>query len=174
MPRKPTNYANTLIYKFVCKDLTITDIYVGHTTSFKDRKREHKSRCNNENDKKYNLKLYKTIRDNVGWENWEMIEIEKFPCNDANEARTRERYWYEELNAKLNARCPTENIESKKIRIKSYLKVYNKNLTKIQKENKLDYNKDWKSHIYICECGASILNACKTKHFKTLKHIKNS
>ena len=30
-----------------------------------------------------------------------MIEIEKFPCKDGNEARARERYWYEELKATL-------------------------------------------------------------------------
>ena len=39
------------------------------------------------------------IRENEGWNNWSMIEIEKYPCNDKNEACARERYWYELLNA---------------------------------------------------------------------------
>jgi len=101
MPRIPTDYSKTLIYKIVCKDLTITDLYVGNTTSFKDRKNRHKSDC-----KKKELLIYKTINNNGGWDNWEMIEIEKYPCKDGNEARTRERFWYEELNAKLNIRKP--------------------------------------------------------------------
>jgi hypothetical protein len=36
-----------------------------------------------------------------------MYEIEKFPCNDKNEAHTRERYWIENLNAGLNKQIPT-------------------------------------------------------------------
>lgn len=120
MPRNPTNYANTIIYKIVCKDLYITDTYVGHTTSFKDRKREHKYRLN----KGYTFKIYETIRNNGGWDNWDMIEIEKYSCNDSNEARARERYWYELLSASLNTKCPTLNIENEKARTKRYNKIY--------------------------------------------------
>jgi hypothetical protein len=141
MPRKPIDYKNVILYKIVCKDLSITDLYIGHTTSFKDRKKEHKSRCNNQ----YTFLIYKTINKNGGWDNWEMIEIEKFPCNDANEARARERYWYEELNAKLNSRCPTENIELKKERERKYLKEYNKANYDILNTKKREYyeaNKD--------------------------------
>ena len=44
-----------------------------------------------------------------------MIEIEKYPCNDNNEAKSRERYWYEELSAKLNMKIPViTNLEEKK------------------------------------------------------------
>ena len=38
-----------------------------------------------------------------------MIEIEKYPCNDKNEASKQERYYYEKLNAKLNTICPYIN-----------------------------------------------------------------
>jgi predicted GIY-YIG superfamily endonuclease len=30
------------MYKIVCKDLSITDVYVGSTTNFTNRKRDHK------------------------------------------------------------------------------------------------------------------------------------
>lgn len=166
MPRKPTNYANTLIYKIVCKDLNIKDIYVGHTTSYKDRKREHKSRCNN----LYQFPLYITINNNGGWNNWEMIEVEKFPCCDANEARCRERFWFEELNAKLNAKSPTLDEDKLKKYRQTYLQQYRKTLTDLQIINKLEYDKIWKSQKYTCVCGAEILNGCKTKHFRTKKH----
>jgi hypothetical protein len=109
MPRLPINYQNTIIYKIVCNDLEITDLYVGHTTSFTDRKRQHKNGCSNENNKKYNLKVYQMIRTNGGWNNWSMIEIEKYSCNDFNEAAARERYYYEELNAKLNSCVPNRS-----------------------------------------------------------------
>jgi hypothetical protein len=106
MPRKVIDFSKTIIYKVVCNDIKIEDIYVGSTTDFTRRKCNHKNICINPQHASYNLKLYKIIRDNGGWINWEMIEIEKFPCNDSNEARARERYWYEFLNASLNTRKP--------------------------------------------------------------------
>ena len=42
MPRKPIDYSNTHFYKIVCKDLGIKELYVGHTTNFKNRKLDHK------------------------------------------------------------------------------------------------------------------------------------
>ena len=97
MPRKAVDYKKVLIYKLVCDDLTVNDLYLGHTTDFTNRKRKHKSNSLNTNYKDYNCKVYKMIRDNGGWNNWSMIEIEKYPCNDNNEARSRERHWYEVL-----------------------------------------------------------------------------
>ena len=102
MPKKNMDYSKTIIYKIVSNDLNINDVYVGHTTNFIKRKAHHKSHCNNINSKKHNLKVYKTIRENGNWDNWNMVEIEKYPCNDSNEACARERYYYELLNAKLN------------------------------------------------------------------------
>ena len=111
MTKTIINYSNTIIYKIVCNDLTVEEKYVGSTTNFRMRKYQHKTRCNNPNDKKYNLKIYQFIRENGGWENWTILEIEKYQCNDGNESRTRERYWIEELKCKLNINVP---IRSKK------------------------------------------------------------
>ena len=109
MPRLPIDYSKTIIYKIVCNDLNICDLYVGSTTDFIRRKGQHKSDCNNEKSKKYNRKVYQTIRQNGGWDNFSMVEIEKHPCNDSNEARTRERYYFELLNASLNTIYPNRN-----------------------------------------------------------------
>ena len=49
MPRTPMNYENNIIYKIVCKDVEVKDVYVGHTTHFIERKSRHKSCCNNKN-----------------------------------------------------------------------------------------------------------------------------
>ena len=39
MPRKPINYKKVIIYKLVCNDLSVKDLYVGHTTDFTNRKK---------------------------------------------------------------------------------------------------------------------------------------
>ena len=107
MPKKEIDYSKTIIYKIVCNDLSVKDLYVGHTTSFKHRKLNHKHKCENERHKNYNLKVYKNIREHYGWDNWTMIEIEKYPCKDRNEASKRERFWCEKLNANLNGNIPS-------------------------------------------------------------------
>jgi len=109
MPKQNIDYSKIIIYKIVCKDLAITDLYVGSTSNWYIRKSEHKNNCKN----LLGRKIYKTINDNGGWENWEMLEIEKYPCCDSNEARARERYWMEELNAKLNMIKPLLTSEEK-------------------------------------------------------------
>jgi len=103
MPRLPTDYSKIVIYKFVCDDPTIVSTYVGSTIDFRSRKWSHKSKCNNENDKGYNTKLYQTIRANGGWDCWKMLEVEKYPCNDKREAEAREQYWIELQEDKLNS-----------------------------------------------------------------------
>jgi len=128
MPSKTIDYSKTVIYKIVCNDLAITDIYIGSTTQFTKRKYNHKSLCLNEKGKKYNFKIYKTIRDTGGWDNWTMIQIEEYACANGNEARNRERYWYEQLNANLNTLYPNRNSKE----------YYEENKEKI-KERVLDY-----------------------------------
>ena len=104
MPKVPIDYAKTIIYKLVHKDdLYDENIYTGHTTDFICRKNNHKSKCNNANSKDYNQKKYKYIRENGGWDEWLMIEIEKYPCKDIYEALARERVIQAEMKAKLNS-----------------------------------------------------------------------
>ena len=76
MPKKPIDYSKTHFYKFVCKDTSIIDCYVGHTTDFTKRKNQHKTRCCNPNNPKHNYTVYHCIRCNGGWENWDMILID--------------------------------------------------------------------------------------------------
>ena len=109
MPRKIINYLNTVIYKIVCNDLDITDCYVGNTTKFTNRKSGHKYSCITPEDRGYNYNVYQCIRRNGGWDNWRMVEIEKYPCNDSNEACKRERYYYELLGASLNKNVPSRS-----------------------------------------------------------------
>lgn len=111
MPKVNMDYSNTIIYKIVCKDINITDCYVGQTTNFTKRKYQHKSHCNNINDRYYNFYVYQFIREHNGWENWDMIEIEKYKAIDKLDASKKERYWIEQLQATLNKQLPTRTIK---------------------------------------------------------------
>ena len=95
------DYSKTVIYKIVCKNEDVKDVYVGSTVNFKRRITEHKYSCNNEKSVNYNLKVYQTIRDNNGWENYDIIEIIKQPCKDIAESHALERHYYELLNCNI-------------------------------------------------------------------------
>jgi hypothetical protein len=144
MPRKPIDYSNTTIYKLCCNDTEITDVYVGHTTDFTRRKYEHKQSCNNETSKGYNFYVYQFIRDNGGWINWSMIEIEKIYCIDSNDALKNERKYIELLGATLNkilpTRTKTEWTETNKDHIKEYQEQYRES----NKERLNEYNKEYR------------------------------
>ena len=47
MPKDNIDYSNTIIYKIYCKDTSISDTYIGHTTNFLLRKQQHKYVSNN-------------------------------------------------------------------------------------------------------------------------------
>ena len=196
MPRLPINYQNTIIYKICCNDVTVKEIYIGHTTDFKNRKRAHKCSCNNPNSEKYNIYVYQFIRDNGGFENWSMIEIEKFPCNDKYEAEKKERHWIESLNSTLNKVLPTqtkkEYYENNKEKIKQHTKEYRENNKEKIKQHKKEYRENNKEKIkqhkkeyreinkeklveerkktFTCECGSCLRLRDKSRHEKSMKH----
>jgi hypothetical protein len=103
MPKQDIDYSNTIFYKISCKDVNIKELYIGHTTNFVQRKHCHKQICNNEKNANHNLKVYKCIRDNGGWNNWKMEIIGFRECYDHYEARKIEQKYFESLNATLNS-----------------------------------------------------------------------
>ena len=143
MPKIDIDYEKTLIYKLIKKDaINDENIYIGSTTNFIQRKHGHKTSCNNKKSKKYNFKKYQYIRENGGWDEWNMIEIEKYPCNDDNEARAREEYHRRYFNATLNSqRCHTTD-EEKIIILKNYSKEYRENNVEKEKERHIFYRKN--------------------------------
>lgn len=125
MPRTPINYANTIIYKLCHKDdFENLNIYVGSTTNFRKRKNSHKLCCNTESKRAYTFKKYRFIRENGGWDEWNMIEIEKYPCNDGNEARSREEHWRCFFNSHLNSIRAYISPEDLALYHKEYNKAY--------------------------------------------------
>jgi hypothetical protein len=193
MPKTQMDYSKGFIYRLVCKDLSVKELYVGSSTNFRQRKSSHKSRCTKEGNRKYHYNVYQYIRDNGGWDNWDMIEIEKYPCNDEHELAKRERYWIEELKASLNTSIPTrtkqelmntteykqykkeydsernKNPEVIKKRKEQQKKYNEENKEKIAKQKK-EYNKERRKIKISCECGSIIKKEYISKHYKTIKH----
>jgi hypothetical protein len=168
MPKTPIKYSSTILYKLCCKDLNIKDLYVGHTTNFTKRKHNHKGRCCNENDKSYHFKVYQFIRDNGGWENWELIEIEKCNFNDENEAKARERYWIETLNSSLNSYIPLRTVKEYRETHKEQKKIANAHYKIINSEK----IKAMKSRSCTCEvCGVNYTHCHKTRHERSKFHL---
>jgi hypothetical protein len=124
-------------YKFVCEDENITSSYVGHTANFTRRKNQHKTCCNNEKGKTYNLKIYQTIRANGGWDNWRMIEIKSQLCESKRHAVRIEQELIDQHKAELNM-CKSFRTETKKEYWKQY---YVENKKKISEKN-IEYNND--------------------------------
>ena len=58
-------------YTINCKDEDISDFYIGSTVKWCDRKRSHKSKCNNGS----TATVYRYINEYGGWNNWSMDEI---------------------------------------------------------------------------------------------------
>jgi hypothetical protein len=145
MPKNELDYSSTIIYKINCKDECIKDLYVGHTTNFVQRKKQHKMACNNLYNK---CKLYETIRNNGGWENWNMEIVNFFNCVDIYEARKKEQEYFLSLNANLNSIEPFPN--SKQKQEKKSIKYENENLAKYSCDIcniKTNNRKDYKKHI---------------------------
>lgn len=118
-------YDNSIIYKIECLDKAITDIYVGSTTDINARFRLHKSDCHNVLSKRYNYNVYKCIRDNGGWENWRIVILELYECNNKMDLHIRERYFKNKLNASLNMNEPYLTSDEVKHKHIQCVKVYN-------------------------------------------------
>jgi hypothetical protein len=132
MPRTPIDFSRTVIYQFVCKDVNILDRYIGRTINFVKRTYAHKTACNNMLSPHYQLYVYQFIRENGGFDNWSMIEVEKYPCKNKLEASKRERYWFEKLHATLNKQVPSRTLQE--------YKSVNREL--LNAKNKIYYNKN--------------------------------
>lgn len=104
MPKKVIDYSKAQIYKLVCRDVNITDCYVGSTTNFAKRKNGHKTSCTNVRGCEYAQPVYEFIRRHGDWANWDMILIENFPCASKQELLLRERHHMEVLKSTLNRR----------------------------------------------------------------------
>ena len=140
-------YENGKIYKLV--NNVDDKIYVGSTcTTLVKRKYGHIYEIKiNRN----NCPVYVHLR-TVGYENVEIILIEKYPCVDKMELHKRERYWIDYLNPELNFVIPTRTY-----------KEWRKDNAEIIKEKKKKYRKD----------NAEIIKEKNKKYYERNKEFIN-
>jgi len=181
MPKTEIDYSNTIIYKITCKDASVNDLYVGHTTNFVQRKHAHKNSCINEKSCNYKCKLYNVIRNKGGWNNWKMEIIGFYECVDHYEARKKEQEFFISLNANLNSiePFPKQKVPNKikKNEINENKINENKiNENKInENENKINENKNLKKNLprFFCEaCDFKCYMKCDwNRHLLRPKHL---
>tara|TARA_R110000796_G_scaffold88709_2_gene191480 strand:+ start:1692 stop:2423 length:732 start_codon:yes stop_codon:yes gene_type:complete len=125
------------------------DSYVGSTKNFKRRRSQHKHSCNNDNNKHHNLHVYKFIRANGGWDDWEMVKLFHVTVKDRKELDKIERQSVEDWGATLNSNVPSQtrkqyyqaNAVAIKIKHKAYYET-NREKIKVKKKLYREKNKD--------------------------------
>ena len=132
-----------IVYKIYCKDSSITEFYIGSSCDMKQRIASHKSDCNNTNSKKYNFKVYKFIRNNGGFENWECETLLEVEVISKKELRLKYERPYQldllpQLNSQLEGRTIEEWYEDNKEEILKKQKKWRED----NKETILEYHKE--------------------------------
>ncbi len=172
------NYQNGKIYKII-NDSMPNMVYYGSTcNTFAKRMGQHKE-----------LRYSSRILFEYG--NPQMILIEKYPCNDKMELKSRERYYIENnecVNKQIPGRTKKEyrqdNKERIAIRDKKYYEDNKEKISLQQKEYRdshKEQNKQWreankekislhKKQKMTCDCGSSFRISDKSKHYKSKKH----
>ena len=158
MSTKLLEYNDYDFYQLVCNNKEIDLSYIGSTHYWYGRMFNHAVRCHNPNDKEYNLKIYKIIREHGGWENWKPILIGHTDHLTSREARLIAEEYRKKLGATANTRrcaiTQEERTESNRVRARQYRRDHPEYKTK-------------------CECpvcGGRYTRSNKTMHFKTKKH----
>ena len=187
MPITPIDCSKMIIYKIQHNEKPEL-LYIGSTTNFKMRKNKHKAACNKETSKSYNTMIYKMIRENGGWDNFTMIQIKEFPCNNRRESEAEEYKLMHELKASMNVNKYSG--EQKSIRFKEYrqnniteLTLYDKERYQKNKEYHRIHNKEYKEknkevlaikqkEKFECICGGKYIYIHKLRHFNCKKHLK--
>jgi len=179
---------NYTFYKIYCK--TNPDlVYIGSTRDFKARTRKHISVCNKPNNKNYNLKVYKTIRENGGWDNW-LIEAIVFQDDlTEKEARVIEQVLMNDFATINEQRSYTNNKEAiaqkaqhyqnNKEAIAEQKAQYYQNNKEAIAEQQAQYRQDNREAItqqrgekMTCECGSVVSRSHLSRHKRSNKHCE--
>tara|TARA_R110000823_G_scaffold12567_7_gene42098 strand:- start:80 stop:625 length:546 start_codon:yes stop_codon:yes gene_type:complete len=172
-----------IVYKLCCKDAT--EFYIGSTKDLYKRRINHKTICNNVKGKLYNKKLYKYIRDNGGFDEFDFEILELGEYEDKYCMRDRERYFIETLKPTLNSDIPnrsekewrdnnTEKIkEQRKEHYQKNKKIINENNNKYYANNREKTNEKQREKITCKVCNSVITKRLLPQHIQTQKHLNN-
>ena len=151
------NYQNGKIYKLVCN---ISDnVYYGSTCSLLCQRKAHHNddyRLFINGERKYYLSAFHVIEN----EDYDIILVEKYPCNSKEELLKRERY-YIDNNLCCNKYIPTRTNQEYKKDKNSNQRYYVANKDKIAQHRNIKCE---------CACGGKFTIASKSRHNKSPKH----
>lgn len=164
MPKQIIDYSKSVIYKLVCRDLEVKDFYLGSTTNFASRKKNHRNHSTKPIDRSYNYPVYVFMRAHGGWGNWDMVLVESYPCSTKLELHARERHWVETLKPSLNTTIPAHPYDRSLHR--DELATYNRQY----RNDHIEAIKERVSRVFECECGKSMIMSSKLKHLQSQKH----
>jgi len=133
------NYQEALIYKIAHRYSPY--VYIGSTTNFGRRKSQHKANCNNEKLKNYNNKVYQTIRELGGWDNFEMVLVAKCPCDDKMELHAKEFEYQQLFDVNMNTYSATSGIDPND---PEYMKKYYEKHREKKREKYRDYQRKYR------------------------------
>lgn len=184
------DYSNACIYKIVnidnCDDADNKDFYIGSCKHFKNRRYSHKSACNNIKSKEHNQNIYRYIRQNGGWNQWNMILLEEYPCNSKYELEQRERELIEEMKPNINKNIPTRNRKERYLVNREKLKqLYLNNRERLKqkyidnRQKKIEYQKQYNlinrerilQKVACDNCGCRVVKSHLERHKQTNKCI---
>ena len=127
------------IYKIVCDDCP-DFVYVGSSKNIRSRRYSHKHHCIGSN-----YKLYKTIREYGGWDNWRMVVIHK--CDESVQTKIQaciiEEDYRVKLKAELNMKRAYSNKQTKIEQNRIYKHTHKEEIQKYR-----DINKDKSKEYY--------------------------
>lgn len=138
---------NYVMYKIYPKNTDLNYCYIGHTNNFSFRKRQHQMPCIDTTHSKSHIKLYQVIRENGGWDEWEMVELEKFIGKTKLEARMREQELMKIHNANLNMLNAFISEDERKANKKKITEKYREENKELLKEQTKKYKEDHKEII---------------------------
>ena len=155
------------IYKLQCFDPLRDDAcYIGSTANLRTRKNKHKSNCNNSSTRDHNNKVYQIIRENGGWENWQLTPIEELPMHTKVQASIREQHWIGLNNCRLNSiNAYTDQV--------LYNKQYYLDHKQAHNERAIAYYYDNKATLQSrtdCPCGGQYQHRSKSIHSTSAIH----
>lgn len=146
----PKDYSKSIIYKIVCKDESVSFIYVGSTCNWIQRYSQHKSDCINVKSPRHKYKLYEFMRTNGGWGNFVMIQVEEFSCANKRDLEEREQYWKDTLESIENTYGTNRAFLSPEKRAEQNKKFYQEHKEEIKKQKREQYaiDKSYKQKYY--------------------------
>lgn len=139
LEKKQRDYSKSIIYKISCKDLTISFTYIGSTSNFYNRKALHKSDYYNVSSPRYKLPIYEFMRNNGDFNNFVIVLIEEFCCENKRQLEQREQYWKEIYGDNIGKRSAFLSPEKKIELNKQY---YEEHKEEIKKQKRDEYAKD--------------------------------